>query len=57
MDLYRLVGRTVIACIITSVIAAPLGFLFLNSIGKNSFIIIVMSVLILVAIRTLKKNR
>lgn len=57
MDLYRLVGRTVIACIITSVIAASLGFLFLNSIGKNSFIIIVMSVLILVAIRTLKKNR
>ena len=35
MDLYRLLGRIVIACIITSVIAIPLMFLFLKLTEKN----------------------
>lgn len=57
MDLYRLIGRIVVASVITSIIAVPLMFLVLGSIEQWPLLVIVLILIILVAIKTSNKDK
>lgn len=56
MDLDKLIGRVILSWIITSIIALPLMFLFLNSIGKYPSISILVLAFVLVTFKTLKRR-
>lgn len=56
MDLYRLIGRIVIASVVTGIIAVPLMFLLLGSMEQWTLLVIVLLLIILIAIKSSKKT-
>ncbi len=56
MDLYRLIGKIIVASAITSIIAVPLMFLVLGSMEQWPLLIIVLILVILVALKTSNKD-
>lgn len=57
MDFYRLIGRIVIASIITGIVAVPLMFLLLGSLEQWPILVILLVLVILIGINRAEKNK